>query len=126
MILRYIILYVPEVATAMDFYARAFGVERQFLHESGSYGEMATGEARLAFSALSLMAELGKEVATEPPERPSFELAFETADVPAALARALGAGATLVQDTSEMPWGQTLAYVRAPEGTLVEICTAVA
>jgi hypothetical protein len=22
-----------------------------------------------------------------------------------------------------MPWGQTISYVRAPEGTLVEICT---
>jgi hypothetical protein len=25
-----------------------------------------------------------------------------------------------------MPWGQSLAYVRTPEGTLVELCTPVA
>jgi catechol 2,3-dioxygenase-like lactoylglutathione lyase family enzyme len=126
MIFRYAILYVPDVAATMDFYARAFGLAPGFLHDSGQYGEMQTGETRLAFSAIGLMQTLGKDVATEPPARPSFEIAFETDDVPAALDRALAAGAHLVQGAERMDWGQTTAYVRAPEGTLVEICTAVA
>jgi catechol 2,3-dioxygenase-like lactoylglutathione lyase family enzyme len=53
--LRYVILYVADVPATMDFYARAFGLETRFLHEGGDYGEMATGETRLAFSAISLM-----------------------------------------------------------------------
>lgn len=126
MILRYVILYVADVPAALDFYARAFGLTQGFLHSSGDYGEMTTGETKLAFSSHELMAHLGKRVATTPPQYPSFELAFETADVPAALTRALAEGAMLVQDVTQMPWGQTLAYVRAPEGTLVEICTTVA
>jgi len=121
--LRYIILYVPDVGAAMDFYARAFGLELRFLHDGGDYGEMATGETRLAFSSIALMQSLGKQVANTAPERPSFELAFATDDVPAALERALSAGAALVQGANDMPWGQTISYVRAPEGTLVEICT---
>ena len=121
--LRYIILYVPDVGAAMDFYARAFGLELRFLHDGGDYGEMATGETRLAFSSIALMQSLGKQVANTAPERPSFELAFATDDVPAALDRALSAGAALVQGATDMPWGQTISYVRAPEGTLVEICT---
>ena len=121
--LRYIILYVPDVGATMDFYARAFGLETRFLHDSCDYGEMATGDTRLAFSSIALMQSLGKQVATAAPERPSFELAFATEDVPAALDRALAAGATLVQGATQMPWGQTISYVRAPEGTLVEICT---
>jgi catechol 2,3-dioxygenase-like lactoylglutathione lyase family enzyme len=121
--LRYIILYVPDVGAAMDFYARAFGLELRFLHDDGDYGEMATGETRLAFSSIALMQSLGKQVASAAPERPSFELAFATDDVPAALQRALSAGAALVQGATDMPWGQTISYVRAPEGTLVEICT---
>ncbi len=121
--LRYIILYVPDVGATMDFYARAFGLELRFLHEGGDYGEMATGDTRLAFSSIALMQSLGKQVATAAPERPSFELAFTTDDVPAALVRALAAGAALVQGATDMPWGQTISYVRAPEGTLVEICT---
>ena len=121
--LRYIILYVPDVGAAMDFYARAFGLELRFLHDGGDYGEMATGETRLAFSSIALMQSLGKQVASAAPDRPSFELAFATDDVPAALQRALSAGAALVQGATDMPWGQTISYVRAPEGTLVEICT---
>jgi lactoylglutathione lyase len=121
--LGYVILYVADVGATMDFYARAFGLETRFLHDSGDYGEMATGETRLAFSSIALMQSLGKQVATAAPERPSFELAFTTDDVPAALVRALAAGAALVQGATDMPWGQTISYVRAPEGTLVEICT---
>ena len=126
MILRYIILYVPDVAASMDFYARAFGLTEGFRHEGGDYGEMITGTTKLAFSALALMAQLGKDVATTPPEHPSFELAFETDDVAAALARAIDAGAIPVQGVTDMPWGQTIAYVRCPEGTLVELCTPTA
>jgi catechol 2,3-dioxygenase-like lactoylglutathione lyase family enzyme len=107
----------------MDSYARAFGLEQRFLRDGGDYGEMATGETRLAFSSIALMQSLGKQVASAAPERPSFELAFATDDVPAALECALSAGAALVQGATDMLWGQTISYVRAPEGTLVEICT---
>ena len=126
MIFRYVILYVADVPATLAFYRAAFGLPEGFLHESGDYGEVRTGETKLAFSSIRLMRALGKDVAATPPARPSFEIAFETDDVPAALARALSAGADLVQDVARMDWGQTIAYVRAPEGTLVEICTAVA
>lgn len=125
MLLRYVILYVPDVPATMDFYARAFGLERGFLHDSGTFGEMVTGATKLCFTAIALMEQIGKQVATEPPALPSFELAFETDDVAAALARATAAGASLVQGVEEMDWGQTTAYVRTPEGTLIEICTPV-
>ncbi|MDZ4392263.1 VOC family protein [Cypionkella sp.] len=125
MIFRYTILYVASVPTTLKFYEAAFGLQIGFLHESGDYGEMLTGETKLAFSSHALMAQIGKDVATEPPAKPSYELAFETEDVAAALARATAAGAILVKPVTEMPWGQTIAYVRTPEGTLVELCTKV-
>ena len=125
MIYRYTILYVADVAQTLAFYTAAFGFQTGFLHEAGDYGELITGDTKLAFSSHDLMAQIGKPVATVPPEKPSYELAFETEDVAAALARALAAGAVLVTPVTEMPWGQTLAYVRAPEGTLIELCTKV-
>ena len=124
--LGYIILYVADVPDTMAFYQRAFGLEPGFVHDSGDYGEMRTGETRLAFSSIRLMAAIGKQVATEPPARPSFEIAFETDDVDAALARAVAAGADTLREATRMDWGQTIAYVRAPEGTVIEICTPVA
>lgn len=122
---RYTILYVHNVAATLDFYARAFGQTQGFLHESGHFGELKTGETKLSFCSIALMEQLGKRVATTRPDLPSFEIAFETADVAAALQRALDAGATPVQGVEHMDWGQTTAYVRTPDGTMVEICTAV-
>lgn len=123
--LRYVIVYVQDVRATVDFYASAFGVAPGFVHEAGDYAEMATGDTKLAFSAIALMQALGKPVAAKPPDLASFELAFEVADVGAAVARALAAGAVLVSAPAVMEWGQTIAYVRAPEGTLVELCTPV-
>lgn len=95
------------------------------LHESGDYGELDTGSTKLSFSSLKLMKELGKNPAKAKPNAPSFEIAFETDDVAAALAKAVSVGATLVQDAEEMPWGQTTAYITDNNGFLVEICTPI-
>ncbi|WP_026381530.1 VOC family protein [Afifella pfennigii] len=125
MIFRYAILYVEDVAATLDFYERSFALQRRFLHESGDYGELSTGETKLAFSSIALMQQLGKAPGRPNPEAPVFELAFETQDVRAALARAVEAGAAPVQDVREEPWGQTTAYVRDPNGYLIEICSPV-
>lgn len=125
MILRYTILYVDDVPATLEFYERAFALSRGFLHESGAYGELATGETRLAFSSKALMRQLGKTPGRAEPKAPVFELAFETDDVRASLDRALAAGATLLQDLRQEDWGQTTAYVSDPNGYLVEICSPV-
>lgn len=125
MIFRYTILYVEDVAATLDFFSRAFGLEKGFLHESGDYGELLSGETKLAFSSRSLMRQLGKNPQPATASGPTFEIAFETDDVPAALARALGEGATLVQDVRAEPWGQTTSYVSDPNGYLIELCSPV-
>jgi lactoylglutathione lyase len=125
MILRYTILYVDDVAATLDFYERAFALTRSFLHESGDYGELSTGETKLAFSSVSLMKQLGKAPGRPVPEAPVFEIAFETDDVGAAFERAIAAGAKPMQEVRDEPWGQTTSYVSDPNGYLVEICSPV-
>ncbi|MEL6897164.1 MAG: VOC family protein [Planctomycetota bacterium] len=122
---RYTILYVQDVANTLDFYTRAFGLERGLLHESGDYGELKTGTTKLAFSSLKLMRELGKSPKQPDAAAPAFEIAFETTEVAGALQRAIDAGAELVQPVEQMPWGQETAYVRDRDGFLVEICSPV-
>jgi len=125
MIFRYTILYVDDVAATLDFYGRAFALDKAFLHPSGDYGELSTGETKLAFSSNQLMQQLGKAPGKPNPKAPVFEVAFETDDVRVALARALAAGATLEQEVRQEPWGQTTAYVSDLNGYLVEICSPV-
>ncbi|WP_417323298.1 VOC family protein [Erythrobacter aureus] len=126
MILRYTIMYVENVADSLAFYERAFGLTRGLLHEGGDYGELVTGETKLAFSSVRLMRQLGKSPAPANPDAPVFEIAFETDDVAAALEKAKEAGAIVKQDVRDEPWGQTTAYTADPNGYLVEICSPVA
>ena len=123
--LAYTILYVDDVRRSVALYEQAFGLTSRFVHESGDYGEMATGSTALAFSSRALMRQLGKHPARACVDAPCFEVAFTTEDVPLALEHAVAAGAQLVQAPQPMPWGQTVAYVSDLDGFLVEICTPV-
>ena len=121
----YTILYVEDVPRTIAFYEAAFGLTRRFVHEAGDFGELDTGATALAFSSLRLMTELGKNPQRASARAPSFEIAFTTPDVAAAVQRAVDAGARLVQAPEPMPWGQTVAYVADRDGCLVELCTPV-
>lgn len=122
---KHTILYVSNVSETLKFYESAFGFKTKMLHESEDYGELDTGNMTLSFSSFELMRELGKQPSDAKTMGPSFEIAFETDDVATALKQALAAGATLEQDTEDMPWGQTIAYVKDINGFLVEICSAI-
>jgi lactoylglutathione lyase len=43
----------------------------------------------------------------------------------AAHAKALAAGATELKGPLLKPWGQTVSYVRCPDGSVVELCSPV-
>ena len=121
----YTILYVADVPATLAFYGRAFGLATRYTHESGSYGELETGATALAFVSHTLLQQIGKT--PQPPvlDKPNSEIALVTDDVAAATQRALAAGATLVSEPKQMPWGQTIAYVGDCNGFLVELCTPV-
>lgn len=123
--LKYVILFVEDVAAASRFYAAAFDLTPGFIADGGDYGEMQSGETTLSFSSQHLMRQLGKNPGRPHAAAPVFEIAFEVDDVSGALSRALQAGATLVQDVKEESWGQTTSYVADPDGYLVEICSPV-
>jgi lactoylglutathione lyase len=122
----YTILYVPDVSRSLDFYESAFGLKRRFLHESGLYGELETGGTTLSFAAEPLAQSNlpgGFEPASLTRRPAASEVGFATADVPAAFQRALTAGAVQVAAPNTKPWGQVVAYVRDPDGHLIELCT---
>lgn len=122
----YTIIYVPDVAASLDFFTQAFGIERRFFHESGMYGELQTGETTLSFASHA-MGELnfpeGHVEAHRSAQPLGMEIGLVTPDVAAAHARALAAGATELAAPADKPWGQTVSYLRCPDGSLVELCT---
>jgi lactoylglutathione lyase len=126
--LGYTILYVPSVAASLQFFGLAFGLQQKFLHESGDYGELNTGETTLAFASHQLGAmnfSEGYVRASDSKQPLGAEIALVTADVHAAHRAALAHGATELAAPAQKPWGQTVSYVRAPDGSLIELCTPV-
>lgn len=127
--LGYTIIYVPNVAESLSFFETAFGFSRRFLHESGDYGELETGDTTLAFASH----ELGKMnfpkgfVAASDSIKPlGFEVALVTPSVADAHVKALAVGAAEIKAPETKPWGQVVSYIRCPDGTLVEICSPIA
>lgn len=126
--LGYTIVYVPNVESSLRFFNKAFGLQKKFLHESGDYGELDTGETTLAFASNAL----GKlnfpqdhVQASESKQPLGMEIALVTDEAHAAHRAAIAHGATQLSAPTQKPWGQVVSYVRAPDGTLVELCSPV-
>lgn len=123
----YTIVYVDDVERSLAFFERAFGLARRFVAPGGGYGELETGATALAFADHTTARDSlgGDYVPAGASARPlGVEVGLVTDDVAAAVQRALAAGATLLKAPTAKPWGQVVAYVRAPDGTLVELCSA--
>lgn len=126
--LDYVILYVKDVSASLTFYQEAFGLSRRFFNDDHgkAYGELETGASRLAFASFELVkTHLKSETAVASLGKAPFggEIGLVTPDVPALYARAVKAGAIVVSEPAAKPWGQTVAYLRDPDGHLVELCT---
>lgn len=51
------------------------------------------------------------------------EIVFTIADVQAAYDHAISSGALAVAEPQQKPWGQVVAYLRDPNGVLIELAS---
>lgn len=122
--LGYVILYVADVGATVKFYEAAFALKCRFLHESGSYAEMETGQTALAFVSEEMISashsfrrnRVGEEAA-------GIEICLVTEDVEKQFRKAVRAGAAAIAEPESKPWGQIVCYVKDNNGCLVEICS---
>ncbi len=125
--LGYTIIYVANVVETVKFYEAAFGIKRQFIHDSLLYAEMNTGQTTLAFAA-NEAAEMGG-LAIQPNTLSSlaagWEICFVIDNVQEAYDHAIAQGSQPVIKPTLKPWGQTVSYVRDINGCLVEIASPV-
>lgn len=124
----YAIIYVKNVTATVEFYERAFGLTRRFVHESGQYAEMETGATTLAFTADDLVvANITDDfVRNKSDAKPAgVEIALTSEDVSKDFQKAVTAGAKIIKEPLTKPWGQTVGYVRDLNGIIVEIGSPV-
>lgn len=123
----YTIIYVAEVVETIEFYEKAFGLKRKFIHESKTYAELATGETTLAFACLD--AADTKELGIRPTQKTDltsgFDVCFLSDEVSEAFDAAVKAGAEVVSRPAVKPWGQRVAFLCDLNGCLVEIASPI-
>ena len=122
----YSILYGQDVEKTVSFYERAFGLKRKFIIPGNSYGELSTGATTLSFASIEQANSNLKDGFTESNSKNkphAFEIAFTTDDVEKVYNQAIKEGAIAEASAKVKPHGQTVAYVRDPDGFLIEICT---
>jgi lactoylglutathione lyase len=115
------VLYVDHVSDVAGFYRRAFGLALRFFDEALGFAELETGGSTLAIAAHSLGEMLMPGEYMRPVDgRPAgVEIAFFTRDVAGSFAKAIAEGASPIARPRRMPWGLEVAYLRAPEGTII-------
>lgn len=126
--LTYTVLYVSDLLKSVQFYERAFGLKNRFIHESGQYAEMETGGTTLAFASNELAGSIVKDGYQKnlPEALPAgIQIAFEPEDIQKAYDNAIAAGASKVSSPELKPWGWMSAFVRDPDGILVELAKEV-
>lgn len=124
--LGYTILYVENVEESIAFYENAFGFSRKFITSESDYGELSTGETTISFASKKLAGQNLKEgfIESNLNNKPfAIELGLIADDVPETVQKATSFGAVLVTEPTQKPWGQVVAYIRDPDGFLIEICT---
>lgn len=123
--LGYVIIYTADVGATVDFYEKAFGLQRRFVHESGQYAEMETGATALAFVSDELAAtnvpSFRKNSTGETPA--GVEVVLVSEEIEKTYQHAVTNGAIAVKEPAVKPWGQVVGYVRDNNGVLVELAT---
>lgn len=121
------VIYTADVAATVAFYGRVTGLEPAYYDEELGFALLGEDQAVAIAShdAGALMLADGYDAVRSERVR-GAELAFWTVDVATAFQGAIDAGATALTAPRRMPWGQTVAYVEAPEGTIVGFLTPMA
>lgn len=116
----YVVLIVSDLDRALAFYVGVLGL--RLGHRSGAYAQLDTGATRLSLYERDAMAEtVGRRMRPPEPDAPGFEIGFKVSDVDAAYAHLLERGAEPVTAPADRAWGQRTAYVRDPDGHLLEL-----
>ena len=121
----YVVLVVEDLDRSVRFYCDLLGLTLG--HRSGPFAQLATGVTRVALYERAAMATtLGRELVSPSPDAPAFELGFKVDNCDAAYEELVTSGATADVPPTDRPWGQRTAYVRDPDGHLVELAQDLA
>lgn len=118
--LDYVILIVADLDRAVAFYTGVLGIP--LAQRAEAYAQFDTGTTRLGLYTREAMSEtLALDLTPPARHSPGFEIGFKVPDVDAAYATLVERGAQPQTPPTTRPWGQRTAYIRDPDGHLIEL-----
>jgi catechol 2,3-dioxygenase-like lactoylglutathione lyase family enzyme len=116
----YVVLVVDDLDRSLAFYVDLLGLPLG--HRSGPYAQLATGRTRLSLFQRGAMEEtLSMPLRKPDADAPGFEIGFKVRNVDVSYVELVGRGAEAAVPPTTRPWGQRTAYLRDPDGHLVEL-----
>jgi len=115
------VIYAKDVEAVAAFYVR-LGFDAHFRMPgpdgAAGYIGLRRGNAELAITTEDSPRMLA---GVEPGPGPRHELFVYVDDIDATVAELRAAGATVVREPADMPWGERVSFVSDPEGNLVSL-----
>jgi lactoylglutathione lyase len=122
--MRYVILYVSDLAKSLSFYCDQLGLAVRGDH--GTYIELDTGAVILSlFERENARETIKLPIPEGVGNAQTFEVGFVTEDVEGTISRLRDQGVPVLMEPTVKPWGQTVAYIADPDGHYIEICTSM-
>jgi catechol 2,3-dioxygenase-like lactoylglutathione lyase family enzyme len=116
----YLVVIVQDLDRSLAFYTGVLGL--RLGHRSGEYAQLRTGTTRLAlYTRAAMERTLGAVLRRPDLSAPAFEIGFKVSDVDAAFAELVASGAPSAAPPTDRFWGQRTAYIRDPDGHLIEL-----
>lgn len=119
------VLFVDNVQSVLEFYKTAFGMEISMYDPAYDFGilNMEGGSIGIASNHSGELMMPGKFPSSKNGHPDGVEIALYSEDVEADYKKAIDAGAGSLSEPRQMEWGQTVAYVKSIEGTIIGICS---
>jgi catechol 2,3-dioxygenase-like lactoylglutathione lyase family enzyme len=124
--LAYVTFLARDVAALADFYVAGLGLEEVAASRDARYREVRGGGCMIGFASDTVRPALNLPEVEPVGTRAvlTFDVGSVTA-VPAAIERAVNAGAELVREPLDTPFGQRQAALRDPEGNVFRLTAAL-
>ena len=119
-LLGYVILYVSDLSTSVEFYRDVAGLEHRFT--DAGYAEFGTGPTRFALYERRRAKWLIGHAVTP---GPAGEVVFIVQDVDAVAAALRGRGVPLLAEPADRPWGHRTLHIADPDGFIVEFAQEI-
>jgi uncharacterized protein YceH (UPF0502 family) len=113
----YVIVVVDDLDRSLEFWTGTLGLQLG-KRDQRTYAQLETGVTRVGFLSKNAMAQILGDALRDDDR---FEIGFKVDDVDAAYAELLADGAISAVPPTDRPWGQRTAYLRDPDGYLVEL-----